>query len=60
MAQNYNNNLARIIQIDEYGEENVVLISEIVGERCTYIIHGKQVDKFGDDSTNYFGAGTEF
>ncbi|MEA2077141.1 MAG: hypothetical protein U9O95_03895 [Candidatus Marinimicrobia bacterium] len=60
MAQNYNNNLARIISIDEYGDENIILISEIVGERCTYIIHGKQVDKFGEDSTNYFGAGTEF
>ncbi|MFA6617833.1 MAG: hypothetical protein WCT23_02050 [Candidatus Neomarinimicrobiota bacterium] len=55
MAQHYNNNLARIIQVNEFGDENIVLISEIVGERCTYIIHGKQIDKFGDDSTNYFG-----
>lgn len=60
MAQHYHNNLARIIQIDEFGDENIVLISEIVGERCTYIIKGKLVDKFGDNSTNYFGAGTEF
>lgn len=60
MAQNYNNNLARIINIDEHGNENIILISEIVGERCTYVIHGKQVDRFGDDEPNYFGAGTEF
>ncbi len=60
MAQNYNENLARIIQIDEKGEENIVLISEIAGERCTYVIHGKKVEKFGDDSVNYFGAGGDF
>ncbi|MCK4813278.1 MAG: hypothetical protein KAT14_05000 [Candidatus Marinimicrobia bacterium] len=60
MAQNYNNNLARIISIDEHGEENIILISEIVGERCTYIIDGKKVDRFGEDAMNYFGAGTEF
>ncbi|MDZ7797111.1 MAG: hypothetical protein U5N56_08730 [Candidatus Marinimicrobia bacterium] len=47
-------------QIDEKGEENIVLISEIVGERCTYVIHGKKVEKFGDDSVNYFGAGGDF
>lgn len=55
MAQHYHNNLARIIQINESGEESVVLISEIIGERCTYIIRGEQIDRFGDDSTNYFG-----
>ncbi len=59
MAQNYNHNLARIISVDEFGEESIILISEIVGEKCTYIVHGKQVEKYGDDSTNYFGAGTE-
>jgi hypothetical protein len=60
MAQNYNDNLARIIRIDEKGEENIVLISEIVGERCTYVIHGKKMEKYGDDTVNYFGAGGEF
>jgi len=60
MAKNYNSNLARIIRINEFGEENPILISEIVGERCTYVIHGKKVDRFGDDAMNYFGAGTEF
>ncbi|MDZ7821632.1 MAG: hypothetical protein U5N26_07355 [Candidatus Marinimicrobia bacterium] len=60
MAQNYNENLARIIQIDEENEENIVLISEIVGERCTYVIHGKKVEKYGDDAVNYFGAGGDF
>jgi hypothetical protein len=60
MAKNYNSNLARIIRINEFGDEEVILISEIVGERCTYVIHGKKVDRFGEHATNYFGAGTEF
>ncbi len=59
MAQNYHENLARLVRIDEFGEESIILFSEIVGEHCTFIIQGKKVERYGDDSTNYFGAGTE-
>lgn len=59
MAQKYNNNLARLIAIDESGQQSEILISEIVGERCTYIVKSERMESFGDDSPNYFGAGSD-
>ena len=59
MAQKYNNNLARLIAIDGNGRESEILISEVVGERCTYIVRGEKIDSYGDDSTNYFGASSD-
>ena len=51
-------NLARIIMIDERGEEYDIVFSEIIGQRCTYKIHGEEVEKYGEDAdlyTNFWG-----
>ncbi len=58
-ALSVNQNLAEIIMIDEDSVEWDIYFSEIVGEKCTYKIHDKQVETFGENSSryiNYFGS----
>jgi len=58
-ALSVNQNLAEIIMIDEEGVEWDIYFSEIVGEKCTYKIHDKEVQSFGSNSgkyINYFGS----
>ncbi len=53
-AKDVNNNLARIIKVDESGTEDILLFSEIAGEKCTYVIHpDDEMDTFGDDCQHY-------
>jgi hypothetical protein len=55
---NNNQNLARIIMVDHSGKEYDIVFSEIIGQRCTYKIHGQEVEKFGEDAklyTNFWG-----
>lgn len=47
-------NLAKIIMIDNKGEEYDIVFSKIVGERCTYLVHGKEVESYGPDASEYF------
>jgi hypothetical protein len=46
-------NLAKILMLDETGNEYQVYFSEIVGMKCTYKIHGKKVEAFGEDAAQY-------
>ncbi len=38
-----NNKLARLIRIDKYGDETTIIISGIMGEKCTYEIKNRKV-----------------
>ena len=58
-----NKNLARIIMIDDRREEYDIVFSEIIGQRCTYKIHGEEVEKFGEDAdlyTNFWGEAPKY
>ncbi|MEA3500707.1 MAG: hypothetical protein U9R41_06810, partial [Candidatus Marinimicrobia bacterium] len=62
-AKSLNKNLAKIILRDKKGIEHDILFSEIVGEKCTYVIYKNRVDSFGDDSDhyiNFFGESSDF
>lgn len=48
-----NKNLARVIMIDEDGKEYDIVFSEIIGEKCTYKIHGEEIESFGEDAGLY-------
>lgn len=58
-AMNVNENLAEIIMVDKNNEEFYIYFSEIVGEKCTYKIHNKDIESYGENSAqymNYFGV----
>jgi hypothetical protein len=53
-----NKNLARVIMIDDDGEEYDIVFSEIIGQHSTYKIQGEDVESFGEDAklyTNFWG-----
>lgn len=52
-AMNVNKNLAEVILVDQKNDEYDIYFSEIVGEKCTYKIHNKDVETFGENSSNY-------
>jgi len=54
IADKYEENLARVIMIDETGKEVEVVFSQVLGEKCTYKICDKGIDAFGADKDNYF------
>ncbi|MCF8368271.1 MAG: hypothetical protein K9G76_04455 [Bacteroidales bacterium] len=47
-------NLASFIRIDENGEESVIVISRIYGERCTFQVDDKKEVKSYGDSVKKF------
>jgi len=49
----YDKNLAKVIAIDEDGKESDVVFSKVLGEKCTYSIHKKDIEAFGDHKDNY-------
>ena len=56
-------NLAKIIMVDDRGEEYDIVFSEIIGQRCTYKIHGEEIEKYGEDAeiyTNYWGEAPKY
>ena len=58
-AMNVNRNLAEIIMIDKDNQEYEIFFSEIIGEKCTYKIHDKDMEAFGSNSgeyMNFFGV----
>ncbi len=62
-AKSLNKNLAKFLMRDKDNVDHDVLISEIAGEKCTYVIYKNHVDSFGKDAkhyVNFFGAGTDF
>ena len=48
-----NENLAKVIMIDDELKEYEILFSKIAGEKCTYKIVGGNVEEFGKDSSRY-------
>ncbi|MEN8153250.1 MAG: hypothetical protein ABFR75_04445 [Acidobacteriota bacterium] len=61
-AVDINKNLAAILMTDEDNIEYKILFSEILGEKCTYKVYKKEVEAFGEDSSqymNYFGTGPQ-
>ena len=58
-AIDVNRNLAEVIMVDKNNEESTIYFSEIVGEKCTYKIHEKDIESYGENSAqymNYFGV----
>jgi hypothetical protein len=56
-------NLARVIMVDARGEEYDIVFSEIIGQRCTYKIHGDKIESFGEDAeiyTNFWGEAPKY
>lgn len=45
--------LVRVIMVDDNGDEFDIYFSDIVGEKCTYKMSGKIVEKIGPDSVKY-------
>jgi transcription initiation factor IIE alpha subunit len=55
LSSEKNENLAKIIMMDDELKKSEILFSKIAGEHCTYrIVEGEEVDKFGKDSGKYF------
>lgn len=52
-AQEYDDNLAKIIMVNEKQEEVNIVFSQVLGEKCTYSIHSEGVDAFGEDKDSY-------
>ena len=53
-----NQNLARVIMIDDRAEEYDIVFSEIIGQRCTFKVQGEKVESYGEDAdiyTNFWG-----
>ncbi len=52
-ATDVNENLARVIMLDEEKNEYQILFSIVAGEYCTYMISNENFQSFGDDSVIY-------
>jgi hypothetical protein len=48
-----NENLAKVIMIDEDLKESEILFSKIAGEKCSYRIEDGNVQEYGEDSATY-------
>ena len=48
-----NENLAKVIMIDDDLKESEILFSKIAGEKCTYKIVDGNIEEFGKDSSRY-------
>ncbi|MEN8224319.1 MAG: hypothetical protein ABFS05_03070 [Bacteroidota bacterium] len=60
---NDHKNLARVIMIDDREEEYDIVFSEIIGQQCTYKIHGEEVEKYGEEAdlyTNFWGVAPRY
>jgi len=53
LASDVHKKLAKIIMIDENGNEYEVFFSNIAGEQSTYKIIGETMQIYGDDSAEY-------
>lgn len=50
-----NENLAKILMIDEMKNISNVVFSQIKGEKCTYKIAGGNIEAYGKDAAFYLG-----
>ena len=56
-------NLARVIMVDDNGEEYDIVFSEIIGQHSTYKIQGDDIESFGEDAdlyTNFWGEAPKY
>ncbi len=53
LASDKNENLAKILLIDENNKEYHIYFSQVAGERSTYKIIGEKAEYFGQDSGRY-------
>ena len=53
LASDVHENLAKILLIDESGNEFHILFSKVAGEKSTFKIIGDNVEVFGEHSDNY-------
>lgn len=56
-------NLARVIMVDDIGDEYDIVFSEIIGQHSTYKIHGDNVESYGEDAelyTNFWGEAPKY
>jgi uncharacterized protein YbaR (Trm112 family) len=49
-----NDNLVKILMVDEKRQEYELLFSRIAGEKSTYVIMNSTMETFGQDSGKYF------
>ena len=52
-ANDVNANLARVLMVDDDGDEHIVLFSKIAGEQATYKLSGSELKAFGEDKHKY-------
>lgn len=56
-------NLARVIMVDDDGEEYDIVFSEIIGQHSTFKIQGDDVESYGEDAevyTNFWGEAPKY
>jgi uncharacterized protein YbaR (Trm112 family) len=59
-ALEFNENLAKVLMMDENKQVYEILFSGIEGEHCTYKIHNHDIESFGEDSQTYMNHFGEF
>lgn len=52
-AKEYDENLAKIIMLDDNGIEKNIVFSRVLGEKCTYSLHDQEVEAYGDHKDTY-------
>lgn len=50
-----NENLAKILMVDEMKNITNIVFSQIKGEKCTYKISGSNIESYGKDAAFYLG-----
>ena len=62
-ADDVNSNLAKVLMVDENGNESSVMFSKIYGEQATFKVSESKVEPYGADSDkyiNFFGHGPSY
>jgi hypothetical protein len=52
-SDDLNQNLAKVIRVDEKGKMSEIIFSQIKGEKCTFIVSDDNIEAFGDHTQNY-------
>jgi len=54
IASDVDNNLVKIIMVDEQNDQYEIYFSGVSGERCTYKVSKEKVEQFGDTAEKYY------
>jgi len=54
IASDVDNNLVKIIMVDEQNGQYEIYFSGVSGERCTYKVSKEKVEQFGDTAEKYY------